>query len=92
MKHCTDEMLEKYLGKKCGLIRSVTVSAHLRKCDECKRKLEMIEEDRTLLTEIKEAVGGQAEIEKMEVEFKGLGRLRKLLDDDEDRSKTASRG
>ena len=82
MKHCTDEMLEKYLDKRCGPIRSVTVSVHIRKCPECKLRLEELPEARKLIAEIREAVGDQDKIDKMETEFKGLGRLRELLGDD----------
>lgn len=90
MKHCTDELLEKYLDRRCGLIRSARVSAHLRKCIECNSKLEVFREDRKLIAEIREAVSNQPEVEKMEAEFKGLGRLRELFGDEGGGSKTAT--
>ena len=91
MKHYTDEILEKYLDKRCGPIRSVIVSAHLGKCPECKLRIEALSEDRKLIAEIREAVGDQGKIDKMEAEFKGLERLRELLGDDGNGSKTSIR-
>ncbi len=91
MKHCTDELLEKYFDKRCGIIRNATVLVHLRECAECKLRLDALADDRKLISEIRDVLGGQAEIEKMEAEFRGLGRLRELLGDDDGRAGASSR-
>lgn len=92
MGHCTDELLEKHLDGRCGLLKTAMVSAHLRKCAKCKGKFKTLMEDRNFISEVREAVSRQEELEKLGAGFRGFDRLRKLFGDDDTRSKSTTGG
>lgn len=80
MKHLSTEQIEQYLKNKTGLLKSLGLKQHLKKCPQCMELMQNAKDNVRLLKEVRDAVNDASNIVPEQIEQATLLNIKKKIE------------